>query len=237
MSGVPACASPDLRPRRSRPPRLRWPRPKDPFPAWSHWVGVLLSVTGTVVLLVAAAGKPLHLVGFAVYGLSMVLLYVASALAHSLDCSHRNVARLERFDYIAIFLLIAGTYTPLCLVSLRGPWGWGLLAAAWATAAFGITSLFLTRPGMHWPRVATYVVMGWLALFAAPEIIRVLPRPAILLLIAGGVVYSLGALVFLTQRPRLWPGRFGSHDLWHCMVLAGSACHFAVMLRYVAPAP
>ena len=188
-------------------------------------------------LLVAAAGKPLHLVGFAVYGLSLVLLYSASALAHSLDCSPRNATRLERFDYIAIFLLIAGTYTPLCLVSLRGPWGWGLFAAAWATAAVGIATLFLTKPGLHWPRVATYVAMGWLAVFAAPEINRVLPRGAIALLIAGGVVYSLGAFVFLTKWPRLWPGRFGSHDLWHCMVLAGSAFHFAVMLAYVAPAP
>jgi hemolysin III len=210
-------------------------RLKDPFPSVSHWIGVALSLVGLVVLLVKADGRPWHVAGFVIYGTSMVLLYLASALNHSLICSPTADARLEAFDYAAIFGLIAGTYTPLCLVNLRGPWGWGLLAAAWAIAAFGIASLFLWR-GRSRLRVVTYVAMGWLPLFAAAEIIRVLPAPAVAWLILGGVVYSAGAVVYFTNRPCLWPDRFVAHDLWHCMVLAGSACHYVVMFQYVVPA-
>jgi hemolysin III len=214
----------------------RWLRVKDPFPGLSHWAGALLSVAGLVLLLSRAAGRPWwQVAGFAVYGGSLVLLYVASALAHSVHCSPEAAARLDRLDYAAIFLLIAGSYTPLCLVTLHGPWGWSLLAAVWATAAFGIAALYIT-PKNDRVRVLTYVSMGWLSLFAAGALVRALPTTAILWLIAGGVIYTVGAVVFLTNRPHLWPGRFAAHDLWHCMVLAASGCHFLVIHNFVAPA-
>jgi hemolysin III len=101
---------------------------KDPYCGLSHWVGSLLSIVGLVVLLILADGRPWHVVGFALYGASLIVLYTASALAHSIHCSPETESRLDRFDFAAIFLLIAGTYTPLCLISLRGPWGWTLLA-------------------------------------------------------------------------------------------------------------
>jgi hemolysin III len=218
------------------PPAARAPFPiKDPFPGLSHWAGVALSVAGLVLLLDRADGRVWHVVGFAVYGASLILLYLASALAHSVRCSPRRAALLDAFDYAAIFLLIAGTYTPLCLVNLRGPWGWGLLAAAWGIAAFGIASLVLWGSGRSRLRVVLYVVMGWLSVAAAPAILRTFPAAGIGWLLAGGVVYTLGAVVFVTDRPHLWPNRFAAHDLWHCMVLIGSACHFVVMLRYVVP--
>ena len=216
-------------------PRRRWHHLKDPFPAWSHWVGAALSVGAIVLLMLRAQGRPVHVVALVVYGASMLLLYLASALAHSVRCGPRAARHLDRFDYAAIFLLIAGTYTPFCLLTLRGPWGWGLLAGVWTVAAVGIASLYLGRHTCHWPRVLTYVAMGWLCVVAAGELTRALPGAAIGWLIAGGVVYTVGAGVYLTGRPRLWPGRFGSHDLWHCMVLAGSACHFVAVLWYVAP--
>ena len=209
---------------------------KDPFPGLSHWLGVGLSLAGLVTLLVLARGRPMHVVGFAVYGVSLVLLYLASALAHSVHCSPRNAERLDRLDYMAIFLLIAGTYTPLCLVPLHGPWGWALLVAVWLMAALGITTTLLARRSRTWPRVTLYLCMGWLAVVAAGELPRVLSPAAISWLLAGGVIYSLGAVVFVTDRPHLWPGRFAAHDLWHVMVLAGSACHFMVMLTLAAPA-
>jgi hemolysin III len=224
---TPIPSAPPARPRR----RLRL---KEPFPAWSHWLGVLLSAAGLVVLLDRADGRPWHVVAFSIYGASLILLYLASALNHSIICSDRAADRLETFDYAAIFLVIAGTYTPLCLVNLRGPWGWGLLIAAWGIAAFGVASLFLWR-GRSRLRVITYVAMGWLSVVAAAEIIRVLPVAAVVWLIVGGIIYSVGSVVYFTNRPCLWPGRFVAHDLWHCMVLAGSACHFWVVLRYVAP--
>ena len=217
-------------------PTPRWPRIKDPFPGLSHWAGALLSVAGLVLLLARVAGRPWwQVAGFAVYGGSLVLLYVASALAHSVHCSPTAAARLDRLDYAAIFLLIAGSYTPLCLVTLRGPWGWALLAAVWATAAFGIAALYVT-PQNDRIRVLTYVSMGWLALAASGALVSALPRPAILWLIAGGVIYTVGAVIFLTNRPHLWPGRFVAHDLWHCMVLVASGCHFVVIHNFVARA-
>src|SRR5688500_2196275 len=132
-------------------------RGKGPFPGLSHLLGVVLSVAGLVVLLLAAAGRPLHVVGFAVYGVSLILLYLASTLAHCVHCSPRAEDRLERFDYAAIFLLIAGTYTPVCLVTLRGPWGWTILAAEWAMAALGIASVLMFRTLKSWPRVLIYL--------------------------------------------------------------------------------
>src|SRR5687768_10600031 len=111
---------------------------KEPFPGISHLVGALLSIAALVALLVRAEGRVWHVVGFAVYGTSLILLYAASTLAHSIHCSPKTDERLTRLDYSAIFLLIAGTYTPICLVPLRGPWGWGLLAAIWSLAFLGI---------------------------------------------------------------------------------------------------
>lgn len=208
---------------------------KDPFPGLSHWLGVGLSIAGLVMLLVFAEGRPWQVVGFAIYGGSLILLYLASALAHTIHCSPRAAERLNRFDYMAIFLLIAGTYTPLCLVTLRGPWGWGMLAAEWSMAAAGIAAVALGRGRSDWPRTILYLFMAWVvALVAIVPIYRALPRPALEWLLAGGAVYSLGAIVFATDRPHLWPGRFAAHDLWHVLVLLGSGCHFLVIFRFVA---
>jgi len=228
--------SADDRPRAGGSSARRWYHLEEPFPAWSHWAGAALSVAALALLLAQAGGRSIHVVAFSVYGASMILLYLASALAHSIHCTPRASRNLDRFDYIAIFLLIAGTYTPFCLITLRGATGRALLAAVWLTAFLGIAGLYVGSGKRHWPRVLTYVLMGWLSVFAAGGLLRALPRAAIAWMIAGGVVYTVGALVYVTRRPRLWPGRFGYHDLWHCMVLAGSACHFLVILKYVAPA-
>ena len=218
-------------------PTPPWHRIKEPFPALSHWLGAALSVAALAALLSRATGRPWwEVAGYAVYGTTLILLFSASALAHSLYCTPALEERLTRFDYAAIFLLIAGSYTPFCLVTLRGPWGWSLLAALWATAAVGIAAVFGGNPSAR-IRVTLYVAMGWLGLVAAIPMVRVLPPPAIAWVLGGGVIYTAGAFVFLADRPHLWPGRFAAHDLWHCMVLAGSACHFIAVLRYVVPPP
>src|SRR5687768_59935 len=205
---------------------------KEPFPGISHFVGALLGVAALVVLLLRADGRPRHVVGFAVYGASLILLYAASAMAHSIHCSPRTGDRLDRLDYSAIFLLIAGTYTPICLVPLRGPWGWALLAGVWSLALAGIWSVWASRNRRTWTRTLIYVCMGWIGILAVGEIFRVFPASALGWLLAGGAAYSVGAVIFYTDRPRLWPGRFVAHDLWHLLVLAGSACHFMVMLDF-----
>jgi hemolysin III len=188
-----------------------------------------------VMLLLLAEGRTWHVVGFAIYGTTLILLYVASAMAHSLHCSPKVSERLDRLDYSAIFLLIAGTYTPLCLVPLRGPAGWWMLAGIWTLAAVGITTVWLQRSGRTWARTLIYLCMGWFVILAAGEVYRTFTPTALAWLIAGGVIYSAGAIVFITDRPTLWPGRFVAHDLWHVMVLIGSSCHFMVMVDFVAP--
>ena len=216
--------------------RRSFPRLKEPFPAASHWLGAVLSLAGLMFLLARAAGRPwFHVAALAVYGVTLVLLYVASALAHSVDPSPEVGARFDRFDYAAIFLLIAGSYTPFCVIALPGPWGFGLLAAVWATGAVGIAGLF-TPASSRRSRVIAYVAMGWIGLAGAIPLLRALPPAGVAWVLAGGLIYTLGSAVFFTDRPHLWPGRFAAHDLWHCMVLAGSACHFVAVARYVAPA-
>lgn len=210
-------------------------RIKEPFCGLSHGVGAVLAVAALIALLILAHGRFWHIVGFAIYGASLIVLYTASTLYHSLHASPRQEARLQQLDHVAIFLLIAGSYTPVCLVPLHGAWGWSLLGIEYFLAAVGIaTALSPTR--RSWLRVTICVVMGWLALVALGPLRQTLPPAALGWLVGGGLIYSAGTIIYATDRPHLWPGRFSAHDLWHLFVLGGSVCHFIVMLRFVAMA-
>ena len=211
--------------------RKFWPR--EPFSGLSHLAGAFLSVVGLIALLLLSRGKPWHTLGFAIYGSSLIALYMASGLYHSLHVSERRLNRLMQFDHSAIFLLIAGTYAPLCLVPLRGGWGWSLLGAEYLLAALGIGCVVLFNSKPEWARVALYVGMGWLALIALPSLWATLPPGALWWLVGGGVLYTVGTVFYATNWPRLWPGKFSAHDLWHVFVLGGSACHFVLMLYVV----
>lgn len=212
-------------------------RIREPFNGLSHLLGAALSVAGLVVLVCLSAGKPLHVTGFSIYGASLILLYLASTLHHSLPVCERRVEQLLALDQVAIYLLIAGTYTPLCLVTLRGPWGWSLFGVVWGLAVAGVAARVFWKTAPQWLPVLLYLVMGWLVVVALQPIVKALPAPGLAWLVAGGIVYSVGAAIYATERPRLWPGRFGAHELWHVFVLAGSACHFIVMAQFVAPTP
>lgn len=207
---------------------------KDPFPGLSHWVGALLSVAALVALMRAARGREVYVIGFAIYGGSLITLYLASALAHSIHCDEPMADRLTRLDCSAIFILIAGTYTPVCLITLSGKWGWSILAAEWVMAAAGIMDVCWGGTHPKWVHVAIYIVMGWLAVVVMVPLLRVFPPGALAWLLAGGLAYSVGSVIFATDRPRLWPGIFEAHDLWHVLVLAGSACHFVMIYCFVA---
>lgn len=210
---------------------------KEPFSALSHGLGVVLSVAALVVLLVLARGRAWHIVGFSLYGASLLLVYLSSTIYHSLRVGPRVHERLQILDHSAIFLLIAGSYAPICLVSLRGPWGWSLLGAVYGIALVGITIRLLWQGAPHYVRVLLYVAMGWMSVIAWGPLRAGLAGPGLAWLVAGGVVYSVGAVIYALDRPHLGPGRFSAHDLWHILVLAGSACHFMVMLRSVVPTP
>jgi hemolysin III len=206
-------------------------RIKDPFSGVSHSIGALLAIAGMVVLIVLARGKPWHLTSFAIYGVTLILLYVASALYHTLSVGPRAESALFSLDRAAIYALIAGTYTPICLVVLPAGWGWSLLGIVWGLAIVGIVvDVVSRRRTPDWLQAVLYLATGWLALVAIEPLVRSLPLPALLWLAAGCVIYTVGAVICVTNRPRLRPGLFDAHDLWHVFVLAGSICHFIVMV-------
>jgi hemolysin III len=210
-------------------------RAKEPFSTYSHLFGVLLSIAALVALVVQSDGHVGRTIGFSIYGGSLILLYSASTLYHWLPLSPRGEDILRRFDHIAIFLLIAGSYTPVCLVTLRDRWGWGLLAAVWILALAG-TALKLFYE--HLPNsisAALYVGMGWLSVVAISPLAETLPMTALLWLFGGGMVYTVGALIYAIERPDPFPNVFGHHEVFHIFVLAGSALHFVFMSRWVLP--
>lgn len=208
---------------------------RDPVSGLSHLAGVVLAIAGLAMMMVAAAsqGTVWHVVSFSIYGTSLVLLYLASSLYHLLPLSERGVRTLRRLDHIAIFLLIAGTYTPFCLVPLRGPWGWSVFGVIWGLAVAGIIMKLFWLHAPRWLTAAVYLGMGWMVLVALPPLVRALPNGGLAWLAAGGLCYSGGAAIYATRRPDPWPGRFGFHEIWHLWVLAGSICHFWAIYYYL----
>ena len=203
---------------------------REPFSGLSHLAGVVLGIIALVVLLVHSDGDRWKLTAFSVYGASLIILYLASTLYHSVPASPAVVEKLRRFDQCAIFVLIAGSYTPLCLIKMRGPWGWSLFAVAWGIAASGIITQSLWARMPCWLNVVLYILMGWLAVIGISPIAHSIGPVGLFWLVLGGLIYGGGTIVFATERPRLWPGVFGFHDLWHVFVLAGSAAHFMMMI-------
>jgi hemolysin III len=202
----------------------------------THLAGAVLSVAALVVLvwLAISARDARQLVAFTIFGISQIALFTASALYHSLPLSPAGVARLRRIDHMMVFVLIAGTYTPICLVALRGGWGWSLFGVVWGIALGG---LIIKTRWMHapkWLSTALYLAMGWAVIVAAPVLFDRLPIGAVSWLLAGGIIYSVGAVIYALKRPNLIPGVFDAHALWHLFVLAGSACFFWMIVQYVA---
>lgn len=201
---------------------------KDPVSAWTHLIGALLSVAGLVALVVQSlqGGTAWNLVAGAVFGLSMILLYTASTVYHAVRATGRAALILRKLDHIMIFVLIAGTYTPFCLGPLRGPWGWSLFGAIWGLAVAGLVLKLFWIQAPRWLSTSLYVLMGWLVVVATYPLLQVAPVSALLWLLAGGLFYTVGAVLYATKWPRLWPPVFGFHELWHLFVMAGTASHF-----------
>lgn len=218
-------------------PRLqpaRLPLPKEPFCGLSHMAGIVLSVIALILLLMASKGRLLHMTAFAIYGATLIVLYTASTLYHSLRVSQEKELILMRFDHCAIFALIAGTYTPVCLVTLKGAYGYTMLAIIWGLAIFGSIGVFWWKLKFEVARVILCVIMGWMALFVWGPLRAAWPPAAFWWLVGGGVVYSIGTIIFAVDRPHLVPGKFSAHDLWHIFVLGGSFCHFMLIWLFVA---
>jgi hemolysin III len=199
----------------------------------THGVGLAASVAGAVALVVLTAtggGDVWHVVGSGVYGTALVSLYAASTLYHlSRRPGRKRVLRV--LDHCAIYLLIAGTYTPFTLVGLRGGWGWTLFGLVWALAVAGIVFKVFFTGRLDALSTAVYVLMGWLAVVAVKPMVEMLPVGTLLWLLAGGVVYTMGTVFYHNRRVPY------SHAVWHVFVIAGSICHYLAVSHHVLPSP
>ena len=199
----------------------------------SHLGAAVAAVAGAVWLLLIA-DSPSEYVGAAIFSASLILLYGTSASYHRISWRPTIGQLLRRLDHAMIFVLIAGTYTPLCLkISL--PWGIPILSVVWGVAGAGVLLRLIWLGGPRWLRVALYVTLGWVALVGTSELVQEFAPGLLAMLALGGVLYTLGGLVYAVRRPDPWPRVFGYHEVFHLLVIAGSAVHYAVVAAFVLP--
>ena len=198
------------------------------FNAWTHLVGAVLAAAGSIWLLVMASldGSPQKIISVAIYGVTLVLLYSVSTVYHSVR--GRSKVIMQKFDHLSIYLLIAGSYTPFCLVTLHGPWGWSLFGIVWGMAVIGMLQEIKPRSEARILSIVIYAVMGWIVLVAVKPLLAALGTAGFIWLATGGVMYTVGIIFFaLDHRLR------HAHGIWHLFVIAGSLMHFVAIAHYV----
>lgn len=211
---------------------------KDPGSAITHFIGMLLALGAATPLLLKAAREPgkLHLIALSIFIVSMILLYAASTIYHTLDISPDINQLLRKMDHMMIFILIAGTYTPICMVVLGDQTGWMMLALVWGIALAGIIikACWITCP--KWFSSVIYIAMGWVCVLAFSKIVKALPPAAFGWLLAGGIIYTVGGIIYALKLPIFNSKHkyFGSHEIFHLFVMGGSFCHYIMMYRFVA---
>ncbi len=213
-------------------------RIKDPGSALTHFIAMIGAAAASVPLLMKAAREPgsVHFTALLIFIASMVLLYAASTVYHTLDISEKTNQLLRKLDHMMIFILIAGTYTPVCMVVLGDHTGWGLLSLVWTIAIVGIIikACWITCP--KWFSSVLYISMGWVCVLALGKIVRALPTAAFGWLLAGGLIYTAGGIIYALKLP-LFNSKhqnFGSHEIFHLFVMGGSFCHYVMMYQFVA---
>ena len=214
---------------------------KDPGSAITHFIGALMAIFASTPLLIKAANQPnrIHLISLGIFVLSMILLYAASTIYHTFGKTEKVHVRLKKFDHMAIYVLIAGTYTPICAIVLGGRTGYTLLALVWALALVGIavTGIWVHCP--KWFSSIVYIAMGWTCVLAFTQLINALPTAAFQWLLAGGIIYTIGGIIYALKLP-IFNNRhkyFGSHEIFHLFVMGGTFCHFMLMYQYIAIMP
>lgn len=212
---------------------------REPVSGFTHLAGALLSFIGLGILLAASAktGGTLHLVSFSIFGISLILLYTASTLYHLLPLSEYGIRRLKKIDHMMIFVLIAGTYTPVCLLALEGRWRIGMLLGIWTFALAGVLLKAFWIQAPRWLSTGIYLIMGWLVIVAIVPVYRGLSSGGFAFLLAGGLFYSAGAVIYGLKRPNITTEHFGFHEIFHVFVMLGSLFHFLLMYLYVLPLP
>ena len=210
---------------------------KDPGSAITHFIGMLMAIFAAVPLLIKAAREPDHiyLISLTIYALSLILLYAASTTYHTFDLSEKANTILKKIDHMMIFILIAGSYTPICLITLKGRTGVILLSLVWGIALVGIILKAFWVFCPKWVSSILYIGMGWTCVLAFTQILNALSPAAFGWLLAGGIIYTIGGIIYALKLP-IFNNRhknFGSHEIFHHFVMGGSMCHFIVMYAFV----
>lgn len=209
---------------------------REPINGLTHFIAFLLAILG-LVLLIQKSIDPLknwHIVTFSIFGVGMVLLYLASTLYHWLPLSEKGVLRLKRVDHMMVFVMIASSYTPICLIPLRDSIGWLLFGVVWGLVVGGLLLKIFWIHAPRWLTATVYVAMGWLAILGIGPIANSLQSGAFFWLMCGGLLYTIGALIYAVDRPNPWPNRFGAHEIFHIFVMFGSLSHYLMMYQYIS---
>ena len=207
---------------------------REPVNSLTHWGGAILALAGLIALLIVGWGTPAKVVSLVIYGASLIFLFSASATYHMVRVKDKALEIFRKIDHSAIYFLIAGTYTPFCVNAFTGFWKWGMLIIIWSLAIIGIgVKVFVIRVP-RWLNAGLYLAMGWLVVGASGQLMAALPAWVLTWLIIGGVIYTLGAIVYITKIFNFVPGVFGFHEVWHIFVLLAAAAHFVAVMGVAA---
>ncbi len=203
---------------------------REPVNSLTHWGGAVLALIGLVALLIVGWSTPAKIISLAIYGVSLIFLFSASATYHMVQVKDKALEVFRKVDHAAIYVLIAGTYTPFCVNVFDGFWKWGMLSIIWSLAIIGIViKIFIIR-APRWLNAGIYIVMGWLSIAAIGEMLDALPVWVLVWMLIGGVTYTLGAVVYITKIFNFKPGVFGFHEVWHIFVLLAAMAHFIAVM-------
>ena len=203
---------------------------REPVNSLTHWAGAILALVGLVGLLIVGWSTPAKIVSLLVYGISLIGMFSASATYHMVHAKDKVLLILRKIDHSAIFVLIAGPYTPFCINAFDGFWKWVMLSIIWSLAAIGIIVKVFYIKAPRWLNAGIYVVMGWLCVGASGQMLSTLPTWVFAWLLAGGVIYTLGAVVYSTKLFNFKPGVFGFHEVWHIFVMLAAAAHYVAVM-------
>lgn len=208
---------------------------REPGSALTHFVTFIASIVGLVFLIILSQNNVSKLITMTIYGISVIFLYGASSLYHWVYATPQKTLLLRKLDHIAIYLLIAGSYTPVFYFGLAGAWKWAMLIAVWAIALIGafLKIWFIQIP--RYVSTAFYITLGWIAVVPFLQLFKNLPAEAVFLMVSGGVAYTIGGIVYAARCFNFFPNRFGFHEIFHLFVMAGSILHFFMILEYFVP--
>lgn len=209
---------------------------RDPVSGLTHLGAAVAALIGLVVMLILSWGNTTSVISVLIYGLSLILMFSASAAYHLVNSNPGVISRLRKLDHSAIYVLIAGTYTPICMYFFTGFWSWGILLVIWIMAVTGVAVKLFVINAPRWVTAGVYLVMGWLSVIAIREIVSFMPVSAIMWLVLGGVLFTLGAVIYIIKKPNPWPGSFGFHEIWHIFVILGCLAHFILIAAFIASA-